>query len=140
MMYEATINFELRDGVDILDLIGDQKIDVHRLHLTGFTSEGHVASEMEMMWGGTVDWNDEAKARIAEATREIARRLEVDESTANRLWEWMSYVYEAMAANGLCAWPGGEQSVRVIPETLEFIRSRPAPCPKESDGRYVSAE
>jgi hypothetical protein len=131
MKYEATINFELEDGVDIFDLIGEQQIDVHRLHLTGFTAEGDVAREMEMMWGGTVDWTDEAKARIAEATGEIARRLEVDEATASRLWEWTSYVYEAMAANGLCAWPGGEQSVRVIPEALEFIRNRANAMPDE---------
>jgi hypothetical protein len=57
------------------------------LHLTGFTAAGQVATEMEMMWGGTVDWTDEAKVRIAEATSEIVRRLEVDETTANRLWE-----------------------------------------------------
>jgi hypothetical protein len=38
----------------------------------------------------------------------------------------MSDVYELMAAKGLCAYPGGEQSVRVIPEALEFIRSRAA--------------
>jgi hypothetical protein len=131
MKYEATINFELQDAVDIFDLIGDRKVDVHRLHLTGFTDEGHVTSEMEMMWGGTVDWTDEAKVRIAEATSEIVRRLEVDDTTANRLWEGMSDVYETLAANGLCDWPGGEQSVRVIPEALEFIRSRAKSTPDE---------
>ena len=36
----------------------------------------------------------------------------------------MSDVYEVMAGQGLCAYPGGERSVRVIPEALEFIRSR----------------
>ena len=124
MKYEATINFELKDEIDILDLIGHQKIDVHGLHMTGFTDEGDVASEMQMMWGGTVDWTNEAKARIADATNEIVRRLEVDETTAKRLWEGMSDVYETMAGKGLCDWPGGEESVRVIPEALEFIRSR----------------
>jgi hypothetical protein len=130
MKYQATIDFEL-DEVDILGLIGHRKFDFYGLHLTGFTDEGHVAREMEMMRAGTVDWTDEAKARIAEATREILRRLEVDETTANRLWEGMSDVYETMAANGLCAWPGGEQSVRVIPEALEFIRSRANATPDE---------
>jgi hypothetical protein len=131
MKYQATIDFELEDEVDILDLIGHRKFDLHGLHLTGFTDEGDVAREMKMMWGGTVDWTDEAKVRIAEATREIVRRLEVDETTANRLWEGMSDVYEAMAANGLCAWPGGEQSVRVIPEALDFIRRRADATPDE---------
>jgi hypothetical protein len=131
MKYEATITFELEDGVDIFDLIGDRKFDLHGLHLTGFTAAGQVATEMEMMWGGTVDWTDEAKVRIAEATSEIVRRLEVDETTANRLWEGMSDVYEAMAANGLCAWPGGEQSVHVIPEALDFIRRSADATPDE---------
>jgi hypothetical protein len=79
---------------------------------------------MDMGWGGTVDWTPEAKVRIAPATTDISRRLEVDEETADRLWEAMSDVYELMAGQGLCAYPGGEQSVRVIPEALEFIRSR----------------
>jgi hypothetical protein len=74
--------------------------------------------------GGTVDWTPEAKVRIARATADISRRLEVDEETADRLWEAMSDVYELMASQGLCAYPGGEQSVRVIPEALLFIRSR----------------
>jgi hypothetical protein len=33
----------------------------------------------------------------------------------------MSGIYEQMAGKGLCAYPGGEQSVRVILEALEFI-------------------
>jgi hypothetical protein len=45
----------------------------------------------------------------------------------------MSDVYELMAAIGLCAYPGGEQSVRVIPEALEFIRSRAAALPEGDD-------
>jgi nicotinamide mononucleotide (NMN) deamidase PncC len=94
------------------------------VELTGRTDEGEVTEEMTMFWGGVVDWTDEAKTRIAEATREIVRRLEVDEETANRLLEGMADVYEAMATKGLCAYPGGDQSVRVIPEALEFIRRR----------------
>jgi hypothetical protein len=94
----------------------DQKIDIHGVGLIGRTDEGEVASEMQMMWGGVVDWTPEAKVKIAQATKEIGRRLEVDEETANRLWEGMSDVYEFMAGKGLCAYPGGEQSVRVIPE------------------------
>jgi hypothetical protein len=45
----------------------------------------------------------------------------------------MSDVYEFMATRGLCAYPGGEQSVRVIPEVLEFIRSRSAALPEGED-------
>jgi hypothetical protein len=128
MKYEATIHFEVDDeNVDLTDLITEQKIDIHGVGLIGRTDEGEVASEMQMMWGGVVDWRPEAKVKIAQATKEISRRLEVDEETGNRLWEGMSDVYELMAAKGLCAYPGGEQSVRVIPEALEFIRSRAAP-------------
>jgi hypothetical protein len=61
-----------------------------------------LASEMQMSWGGVVDWTPDAKVRIAEATDEISRRLEVDDETANRLWEGMSDVYELMAIKGLC--------------------------------------
>jgi hypothetical protein len=86
-----------------------------------------------MGWGGVVDWTSEAKVKIAQATKEISRRLEVDEETANRLWEGMSDVYELMAGQGLCAFPGGEQSVRVIPEALEFIRGRAAALPEGED-------
>jgi hypothetical protein len=83
---------------------------------------------MQMTWGGVVDWTPDAKVRIAEATDEISRRLEVDDETANRLWEGMSDVDELMAIKGLCAYPGGEQSVRVIPETLEFARTERLSC------------
>jgi hypothetical protein len=38
-----------------------------------------------------------------------------------------------MATRGLCAYPGGEQSVRVIPEVLEFIRTRAAALPEVED-------
>lgn len=91
---------------------------------------GHIERDG---WGGVVDWTPETKVKIAQATKEISRRLEVDEGTANRLWEGMSDVYELMAAQGLCAYPGGDQSVRVIPETLEFVRSRAAALPEEED-------
>jgi hypothetical protein len=83
--------------------------------------------------GGVVDWRPEAKVKIAHATEEISRQLEVDEETGERLWEGMSDVYELMAAKGLCAYPGGEQSVRVIPEALEFIRTRAAALPEADD-------
>jgi hypothetical protein len=43
----------------------------------------------------------------------------------------MADVCEAMASEGLCAYPGGEQSVRVIPEALEFIRVRAEALPDE---------
>jgi hypothetical protein len=134
MKYEATIHFEVKDeNVDLTDLISDQKIDIHGVGLVGRTGEGEVASEMQMMWGGVVDWTPEAKVKIAAATKEIRRRLEVDEEIADRLWEGMSDVYELMAGQGLCAYPGGEQSVRVIPEALEFIRSRAAALPDSED-------
>jgi hypothetical protein len=134
MKYEATIQFEVKDeNVDLTDLITGQKIDIHGVGLIGRTDEGEVASEMQMMWGGVVDWTPEAKVKIAQATKAISRRLEVDEETANRLWEGMSDVYELMAGQGLCAYPGGEQSVRVIPEALEFIRSRAAAPPEGED-------
>ena len=71
--------------------------------------------------------------RIAHATKEISRRLEVGEETADRLWEAMSDVYEIMAGQGLCVYPGGEQSVCVIPETLEFIPSRADAMPETED-------
>jgi hypothetical protein len=134
MQYEATIQFEVKDeNVDLADLITGQKLEIHGVGLIGRTDEGEVASEMQMMRGGVVDWTPEAKVKIAQATKEISRRLEVDEETANRLWEGMSDVYELMAGQGLCAYPGGEQSVRVIPEALEFIRSRAAALPQGED-------
>jgi hypothetical protein len=74
----------------------DQKIDIHGVGLIGRTDAGEVAAEMQMMWGGVVDWRPEAKVKIAQATNEISRRLEFDEETANRLWEGMSDVYELM--------------------------------------------
>jgi hypothetical protein len=130
MKYEATIHFELNDeNVDLTDLLTDQKIDIHGVGLIGRTDEGEVASEMQMMWGGVVDWRPEAKVKIARAIKEISRRLEVDEETGERLWEGMSDVYELMAAKGLCAYPGAEQSLRVIPEALEFVRRRAAALP-----------
>jgi hypothetical protein len=134
MKYEATIQFEVEDEkVDLADLITGRAIDIHGVGLVGRTDEGEVVSEMEMGWGGEVDWTPEAKVKIAQATQEISRGLDVDEATADRLWEGMSDVYEFMATRGLCAYPGGEQSVRVIPEALEFIRSRAAALPEEED-------
>jgi hypothetical protein len=134
MKYEATIHFEVKDEkVDLTDLVADQKIDVQGVGLVGRTDEGEVASELQMMWGGVVDWRPEAKVKIAKATKEISRRLEVDEETADRLWEGMSGTYELMAGKGLCAYPGGDQSVRVIPEALEFIRTRAAALPEAED-------
>lgn len=134
MKYEATIQFEVKDEkVDLTDLMTGQAIDIHGVGLIGRTDEGQVVSEMQMGWGGAVDWTPEAKVRIAEATKEISRRLEVDEETADRLWEGMSDVYELMAGQGLCAYPGGQQSVRVIPEALELIRSRAADLPEGED-------
>jgi hypothetical protein len=134
MKSEATIQLEVKDEhVDLTDLIANQKFDIHGVGLIGRTDEGEVATEMQMMWGGVVDWTPEAKVKITHATKEISRRLEVDEETANRLWEGMSDVYELMAGQGLCAYPGGEQSVRVIPEMLEFIRSRAAALPEGED-------
>lgn len=134
MQYEATINFEVKgEDIDILGLIeAAEKIDLSGVELIGRTDAGEVAEEMTMGWGGAVDWTDEAKVRIAEATKEIARRLDVDEETANRLWEGMADVYEALASNGLSAYPGGEQSVRVIPEALAFIRRRADEVPNEN--------
>jgi phytoene/squalene synthetase len=81
------------------------------------------------MWGRRGGLDAQAKVKIAQATKEINRRLEVDEDTANRLWEGMSDVYELMAAQGMCAFPGGEQSVKVIPEALEYIRRSAAAPP-----------
>lgn len=134
MKYEATIHFEVKDEtVDLADLIAGQKIDIHGVGLIGRTDEGEVVSGMQTGWVGVVDWTPEAKVKIAQATKEISRRLEVDEETANRLWEGMSDVYELMAGQGLCAYPGGEQSVRVIPEALEFVRSRAAARPEGED-------
>ena len=134
MKYEATIQFEVEDEkIDLTDLITRRAIDIHGVGLIGHTDEGEVVSEMQMGWGGVVDWTPEAKVKIAQATKEIRRRLEVDEETADRLWEQMSDVYEFMATRGLCAYPGGEQSVRVIPEVLEFIRSRSAALPEGED-------
>ena len=58
MKYEATIHFEVNDEkVDLTDLITDQKIDIHGVGLIGRTDEGEVASEMQMMWGGMLDWS-----------------------------------------------------------------------------------
>jgi hypothetical protein len=134
MKYEATIHFEVRDEkVDLTDLVADQKIDIQGVGLVGRTDEGEVASELQMMWGGVVDWRPEAKVKIAKATKEISRRLGVDEETADRLWEGMSGTYELMAGKALCAYPGGDQSVRVIPEALEFIRTRAAALPEAED-------
>jgi hypothetical protein len=135
MKYETTIHFEVKDGsIDLtrlISLIRDQKIGIHGYGLIGRTWDGEVVSQMGSV--GTVDWAPEAKVRIARATKEISRRLEVDKETADRLWEAMSDVYEVMAGQGLCAYPGGEQSVRVIPEALEFIRNRADAMPEAED-------
>ena len=134
MKYEATIHFEVEnEKVDLTDLIMGRAIDIHSVGLIGRTDEGEVAREMQMGWVGEVEWTPEAKVKIAQATSEIRRRLEVDEETADRLWEAMSDVYELMASQGLCAYPGGEQSVRVIPEALEFVRSRADRLPEAED-------
>ena len=45
----------------------------------------------------------------------------------------MSDVYEVMPSQDLCAYPGGEQSVRVIPEALEFIQSRADGMPEAEE-------
>jgi hypothetical protein len=120
--------FEVKDGsIKLTRLIRDQKIVIHGFGLIGRTWDGQRGSV------GTVDWAPEAKVRIARATKEISRRLEVDKETADRLWEAMSDVYEVMAGQGLCAYPGGEQSVRVIPEALEFIRNRADAMPEAED-------
>jgi hypothetical protein len=74
-----------------------------------------------------------ARRVVDQATKEITRRLGVDEETAHRLWEGMSGTYELMAGKGLCACLGGEQSVRVIPEALELIRTRAAALPEAED-------
>jgi hypothetical protein len=133
MKYEATIHFELKDEkVDLTELITDQKIDIHGVGLVGRTDEGEVASEMQMMWGGVVGWSDDKKVKMAQATEDVSRRLGVDEETAEQLCEWMSFVYGLMASHGLCAYPG-DQPVRVIPEALEFMRSRAAAVPEEGE-------
>jgi hypothetical protein len=91
MRYEATIHSEVKgENVDLSELVADQKIDIHGIGLIGRTDEGEVASEMRMMWAGEVDWTADAKVKIAEATEQISRRLDVDEETANRLWEGMT--------------------------------------------------
>ncbi len=132
MKYEASIHFEVKDGsIDLARLIADQKIGIHGFGLIGRTWDGEVVSQIGS--AGTVDWAPEAEVRIARATKEISRRLEVDEETADRLWEAMSDVYELMAGQGLCGYPGGEQSVRVIPEALEFIRNRSDAMPEAED-------
>jgi hypothetical protein len=129
--YEATINFEAEDDVDIFGLAkAALMIDLSSVELIGRTEEGEVTGEMMMASGGVVDWRPEVKARIAESGKEVARRLGVDEETANRLWEGMADVDETMAGKDLCADPGGEQSLRVIPEALEFIRRRADAVPE----------
>jgi hypothetical protein len=130
MKYEATIHFEVRDEkIDLTELIADQKIDIHGLGLVGRTDEGEVASEMQMAWGGVVGWSDEKQERMSQATKETSRRLGVDEEIVEQLVEWVSYVYQHMASKGLCAYP----DERVIPEALEFMRSRAATAPEAED-------
>jgi len=128
MKYEATIAFEIKDErLDLMDLVKElarRFPEVLSLGLVGRTDEGEVTREMQMVRGGEVDWTDEAKVLIGQATQEITQRLGVDEETANLLWETMSDVYEIMATKELCGYPGGEESVRVIPEALEYIRRR----------------
>jgi hypothetical protein len=128
MKYETTIAVEIQDEeIDVVELVRNlarRFPEILSLGVVGRTDEGEVIREMHMGRGGEVDWTDEAKVRIAEATQEITSRLGVDEETASHLWEGMSDVYEMMAARNLCAYPGGPQSVRLIPEALEFIRDR----------------
>jgi hypothetical protein len=45
----------------------------------------------------------------------------------------MSDVYELMAARGMCAFPGGEQSVNVISDALRYNRRRAAALPEGED-------
>jgi hypothetical protein len=90
MRYEATVHFEVKDDdlrlTELMtDLIRDQKVQIDGLDLSCRTDEGELASQVSMGWGGEVGWSPEAEARIARATEDISQRLEVDETTANRL-------------------------------------------------------
>jgi hypothetical protein len=134
--YEATINFEVNDEeADIFDLVkAALTIDLSRVELIGRTDEGEVTGEMMMASGGVVDWRPEVKACIAESAKEVARRLGVDEETANRLWEGMADVYEAMATKGLCAYPGGISPCASYPRRWSSSGAGRTPC-MTTDGR-----
>ena len=66
---------------------------------------------------------------MAQASKEISRRLEVGEETADQAVRMESYVYGLMATQGLCPYPG-DQPVHVIPQALEFVRIRAATPPE----------
>jgi hypothetical protein len=104
MNYESTVRFEVTDDVaDLAELIGDHKIAISGAGLVGRTDDGEVESEWQMASVGVVEWSDDKQAKVAQATKDIRRRLELDEETAGQLCEWMSCVYDYMAARGLCA-------------------------------------
>jgi hypothetical protein len=129
--YEATINFELREEkVDLLDLIADHKIDIHGMGLVGRTDEGEVESEWQMMSiPAAVEWADDKKQEMSQATKETSRRLGAGEESVEQVVEWMSYVYDLMVSKGLCA----SSAYHAIPEALELMRSRAAAVPEERD-------
>lgn len=53
---------------------------------------------------------------------DIARRLDVDKTMADRLWNAMSEVYDILGETGKCDGAGGMEAERVIPDALDYIR------------------
>jgi hypothetical protein len=132
MKYETTIHFEVKDEkVDLTDLIAEQKIDIHGVDLVAphRRRRSRVGNTDDVGWRR--GWRDDKKVKMAQATKEISRRLGVDDDTAEQLCEGTSYVYELMATQGLCAYPG-DQPAHAIPEALDLMRTR-APVPEEGN-------
>jgi hypothetical protein len=121
LKYEATINFEVKDErVDLTELMAGHKIDIRGMELVGRTDQGDESVWVMASIPAAVEWSDDKKEEMSQATKETSRRLGVDEETVEQLVEWMSYVYDLMTSKGLCADP----AYHVIPEALEVMRNR----------------
>jgi hypothetical protein len=70
---------------------------------------------------------------IEETVAEIARRLDVDTAMAERLWEAMSEAYDVLGETGRCDGARGMESMRVIPDALDFIRHEANATPRTPD-------
>jgi hypothetical protein len=133
MKYEAIVNFEVRDeDVDILGLVkAAQKIDLSGVDLIGRTHDGEVTEELTMFWAER--WTGPTRPRFSSPRppKTSSGDLKWTRRPPTACGKGGRTFYETMAGKDLCAYPGGEQSLRVISEALEFIRRRADAMPEE---------
>jgi hypothetical protein len=89
--YEATINFDVKDeAVDLTELLAHHKIDIRGTELVGRTDKGDESAWQMASIPAAVEWRDDEKQEISQATKETSRRLGVAEEAVEQLVEWMS--------------------------------------------------